>query len=1049
MHPPDDAARSEIDLRTGSTRGEGTSVSPPAEGEPPTEAIGGERESTLSEEVGTEDGFPPREGRGPNPEVAPGWFIGDYEILDELARGGMGVVFRARQAHLGRLVALKLVRDPSLATYDEIRRFRVEAEAVAQLDHPNIVPIYEIGQSGGQPYYSMKLIGGGSLSRHVSRLREDPRAAASLMAKVARAVHYAHQRAILHRDLKPSNILLGDDGEPYVTDFGLAKRIDHGLGTEQTVTGAVMGTPAYMPPEQAGGGAKTLTTSADIYSLGATLYELLTGRPPFTGDSAPAILRQVIDQEPARPRSLDPGLDRDLETICLKCLEKSVNRRYEAAGDLAEDLERWLEGRPIAARPATVRERATKWVRRHRTLAALIAVSTVSLFLIFVGGIFLTTRLLAALASLEDSLYIAEMNQALRAIESRLPVLAAELLDKQVPDSPLAIDRRGFEWHFLGRVCRPLELRGHKGIVRALAVDRSGQWLFSTGEDDSLRKWNLDSGKLISTQMHKGWAQAVAVSPDGRWVASGGFDKSVTIRDASTFRTDRVLGPYPGKIWEISFSPDSRRLAFTVEVEEQARVFDVNSGAEVDAIPLPPKSSDQNLRSRALRFGSQGRLIAMSGGSKIVLRGAEPGGLRQELAGHDRSVTGLAFSPDDSLLASSSEDGTIRIWETASGGLRSTLRGPAGNVNSVEFSPDGKRLACAIQGKQAILWDVATGREERSFPHALAVQAVAFRPDGKRLLTACNDGLIRVWDISDETSVALPGEQAALNGVAVRPDGLQIAAIGSDRSLSVWTLDRRFGSSQPAVQKLCFIPAATAYSPDGRYLAVAGTEGKIQVCNSSGLKLVAEITDPKRAQIQSVAFGPDGLSLAAVGADGYAKIWDWKTNRISKELRGLEGSVFSVAFSPDGRRVATGSWDGVRLWNPESGELEKRLPGFEGFAQGVAFSPDGRFLATAGDDHIIRLWDLTSWSTHFRELKGHSGSILGVAFSPLRGQMRIASAGTDRTVKLWDTRTGQQALTLEEHTREVKAVAFGPEGRFLVSASTDGTARLWIAAPRE
>ena len=251
----------------------------------------------------------------------------------------------ARQVHLGRTVALKLVRDPSLATHAEILRFRKEAEAVAELDHPNIVPIYEVGQTEDQPYFSMKLIEGGSLTLQVVRLREDPRAAAALMAKVARAVHYAHQHAILHRDLKPSNILIGDNDEPYVTDFGLAKRLDAGRGTAQTVTGAVMGTPAYMPPEQAGGGTKWLTTAADVYSLGATLYEVLTGQPPFAGDSVHEILRRVVDEEPARPTSLNPRLDRDLATICLKCLEKAPSRRYGTAGDLADDLA-LLAGRP-------------------------------------------------------------------------------------------------------------------------------------------------------------------------------------------------------------------------------------------------------------------------------------------------------------------------------------------------------------------------------------------------------------------------------------------------------------------------------------------------------------------------------------------------------------------------------------------------------------------------------------------------------------------------------------------------------------------------------
>ena len=292
-------------------------------------------------------------------------FLGEYELLEEIARGGMGVVYRARQDKLNRLVAVKLIRSGSLAGTDDLRRFRHEAEAIAELDHPHIIPIYEIGQEDDQPYFSMKLIEGGNLARHIERLKDDPRTVAALIAKVARAVHYAHQRTILHRDIKPSNILLAEHDEPYVTDFGLAKRIGPGSGTMATVTGAVMGTPAYMPPEQARGGTKSVTTAADVYSLGATLYEALTGQPPFAGESAGEIMRQVLDQEPARPSSINPKLDRDLETICLKCLEKEPARRYGSAEALAEDLERWLAGLPITARPVPAWEKAVKWVKRR------------------------------------------------------------------------------------------------------------------------------------------------------------------------------------------------------------------------------------------------------------------------------------------------------------------------------------------------------------------------------------------------------------------------------------------------------------------------------------------------------------------------------------------------------------------------------------------------------------------------------------------------------------------------------------------------------------
>jgi tetratricopeptide (TPR) repeat protein len=339
-------------------------------------------EVALSTEDGPADANPPEIQIGePGAQNLKSRYFGDYELIEEIARGGMGVVYRARQLSLNRQVALKMIAAGQLATPAAVQRFHTEAEAAARLDHPHIVPIYEIGEHEGQHYYSMKLVEGGTLARRMEnekwRMENGGKAAAAMVATIARAVHYAHQRGILHRDLKPTNILLDEKGEPHVTDFGLAKLLED--DTSLTRSLAMLGTPSYMAPEQAAGGAKQLTTAADIYSLGAILYELLTAQPPFRGGTSIEILREVCEREPARPHAINPRVNRDLETICLKCLNKDPQKRYASAELLAQDLDHWRHGEPILARPVGAAEKVWRWCRRRPVVAGLLLAVLVAL----------------------------------------------------------------------------------------------------------------------------------------------------------------------------------------------------------------------------------------------------------------------------------------------------------------------------------------------------------------------------------------------------------------------------------------------------------------------------------------------------------------------------------------------------------------------------------------------------------------------------------------------------------------------------------------------
>jgi tRNA A-37 threonylcarbamoyl transferase component Bud32 len=610
-------------------------------------------------------------------------YFGDYEILAEIARGGMGVVYKARQVSLNRLVALKMIRQVELASEQEVRRFLAEAEAAAGLDHPHIVPIYEVGEHEGQHYFSMKLIQGGSLARHVQGLVRDPRAAALLLATVSRAVHYAHQRRLLHRDLKPANILLDDDGQPHVTDFGLAKVVESESGL--TRSGQVMGTPSYMAPEQAAGHNKTLTTAADIYSLGAIQYELLLGRPPFQADSVLETLRQVLDEEPVRPRAINPAIDRDLETICLKCLAKDPVQRYGSAEALAEDLERWLRGEPVLARPVGALERAVKWVKRRPTAAALLAMG---ILMLLGGGLFLVavwaSSQQVALRAAKDELdrFRAEAeDERLRLVaEQERQRAAPERLGRQLarvavlwelyPERSLALledaeecppDLRDAAWVGLHRLCKfDRRALGEPGKpVVQLAGTADGRTLLVLKADGTLHLWDVVTGKEMRTlKVNVAYEPAkngrpMAMSPDGRKaVFVRGGDGNLVGCDVTLDTCGEDLGSYVGTP---AITPDGGTLAALMEhAADGVLLLDISTA----------KGGPRGLAKEGRANGPMG----------------EP-------------ISAMAFAPDGKMLAAVTRDGTVQIWDVGAERLRTELKGGRGISYGLAFTPDGKGLA--------------------------------------------------------------------------------------------------------------------------------------------------------------------------------------------------------------------------------------------------------------------------------------------------------------------------------------------------------------------
>jgi len=656
-------------------------------------------------------------------------YFGDYELMEEIARGGMGVVYKARQVSLNRLVALKMILAGEFATEADVQRFRQEAQAAAHLDHPHIVAIYEVGEHSGLQYFSMKLIE--RTTRKPERgTKAGQREVATLLAKVAGAVHHAHQRGILHRDLKPSNVLVDTQGEPHVADFGLAKRVEGDSGV--TRSGAVVGTPSYMAPEQARA-VKTLTTSADVYSLGAILYDGLTGRAPFRGDDVVATLMKVVNEEPTPPRSLEKNIDRDLETICLKCLEKEPARRYGSAEALADDLSRWLRGEPIHGRATSRMERAWRWCRRNPSVAALL--TTVALSLVtgivvtsyFAGRAFDGERKALAFArdvqdrsdKVANLQYAWGIKQASDSFNAGLYPRFEELLEATVPAEGDK-DRRGFEWHCLwrmafdGRSVRPRPKPGSLSYPstdgsRIIATEYVGQQTNFIKPDTPVITRISDSkaGTLLATKKHKPYDR---VSGDGSRIVLIDEDGGVTVWDLLADRLVRHIPEIKTSAFGFGLDETGRRMSLMPTAEKQWFEFwDLDSGKLLHRFPVEGQHLGLGSSSYSLS-GDWRRLVMIRAsadgtpGQDFCVHESSTGKLLWKARGQSNPRHGFTVSHDGRHLAVPQADGSVVLYEVEGTSVGFTLY-PGIAVHGIQFDRTGTRLV-AFGDNEAVVFDV-------------------------------------------------------------------------------------------------------------------------------------------------------------------------------------------------------------------------------------------------------------------------------------------------------------------------------------------------------
>jgi WD40 repeat protein/serine/threonine protein kinase/CRP-like cAMP-binding protein len=929
--------------------------------------------------------------------------VAGYEILGVLGRGAMGVVYKARQVSLNRLVALKMVLAGSHAGPQERSRFLAEAQAVAALQHPNIVQVYEVGEHDGLPFFSMELVEGGSLADRSRGTPVPAREAAALVEKLARAVQYAHQHGVVHRDLKPANILLGGEwrvasGEqntdsslatrhsplatPKITDFGLAKRMQadpHATGARYaTQTGTAIGTPSYMAPEQAAGEGKRVGPPADVYSLGAILYDLLTGRPPFVARTAMETLLLVTSEEPPPPSRLQPRLPRDLVTICLKCLRKEPEKRYATAGELADDLRRFLAGEPIRAAPVGRWERLVKWARRRPAAAALLAVSAVAALALLSGGIAYEVRLRQALTEAkagrrEAQARLVGLNvQAGMALVDggqlplALPLLveALRVSTKLHEESPGSAEAAAEErMHrirlaFVLRECPRLRrLWIHRGQIPDAAFSPDGRQVATAGGDGFAYVWDVRSGKAALPPLrHGGAVHQISFSPDGKHLLTACADGYANIWEVGRGREVCRSPKHGGEVYSAVFSADGQRFV-TSSADGTARICHARTGKELAPV------LKHLFAVRHAAFSRDGRRVVTVTAQAARLWDAASGKPAGPPLHQGRTVHTAAFSPRGDLLVTGGDDKRARIWRVANGrreglALQHTLK-HSGAVVAACFSPDGKYLATGSDDGTARLWLVGSGERLHRMQHQDRVDDVSFSPDGQFLVTGCDNNVAVVWDVA--SGMPWTHEMGAPNGVRrarFSPDGRWIVTASETKAVYLWQPVHAYRQQHPSprVVRRFF----SAKSKEGRWEAVSVDALTLRVRDGRTGKWVGPRLKPGGAVI-SAAFDPDGSRLLTATSAGHGRIWDPATGRALTPRLAHASAVLAGAFSPDGRLVATCSDDNTcRVWDAATGEPVTPYMKHSGTVYRAMFSPDGRCLLTACEGGTARLWDSSS-----------------------------------------------------------------------------------------
>ncbi len=955
-----------------------------------------------------------------------------YDLIDEIARGGMGVVYRAVQHGSQRQVAVKMILAEHAATPEMLDRFRAEVEAVASLDHPHILPIYEAGEFDGAPFYSMKFADGGTLRERISQYRGQFRESAKLIATIARAVHHAHQRGILHRDLKPGNILLeSETNTPFVADFGLAKWMAQ--DNRLTIGQGALGTPHYIAPEQARGVSANLTTAADVYSLGAILYELLAGRPAFDGATALETLRLVTETAPSPPRTIERETPRDLEIICLKCLSKEPTDRYSSAMALAEDLERWLDNRTILARPAAPPERLWRWAKRNPALAMLSAITLLLLTTFAIGSTIAAARIarsrdraVAAEKKATEDLWSSYLAQA-RA--SRATGRAGQRFEALAAISKAA------------RIHPSLELRNEAIATLALFDVRMG------------RTWPLSPSREQAVAFDDKLERYVSEESDGTMVLRRVSDQE---------QLARLSGPAEAQVEFIyGFSPDGNFLAAKFNNGQtslwhlpDSKPLLTLQGQVTNGLGWSALSAQTNLFAFTLPNGGVDiyrldELLQSSTPASIPPWRHWPMPIR---------VQGIAFDPSGTKLAISDvADGDIAPEKRRRAGgveVRNIESGEvlwsfpvAEGVGSTYWSSDGRQLAASAWDKNVHILDATTGKELRLLRgHRDAATVSKFNHRGTRLASASLDGSMNFWDLlSGENLVRTTSEGPAFF-FAPNDNQMGLAAGGNSAGLLEIEETQIFQAWRPTNSP--GRPLGFVASADGNYLASTGYTG-VQIWDAAHARFALSIPTTQ-VHVSSVAFLQREKHLSLLAGDdgeGYTEqivrtdLESVQLERASPWL--VESGWLLESVSPDGKYAALSARDGKRpaiIVARDDPSRRLDLLGQE-HTHAIVFSQEGLLIAGASRAQDgVAVWNSTSGEL-IRKFKIDGDA--SVTFDPSNRWLII---GTAHGYEFWSLRDWQRGPRIELTELSSWAAAFSPDGHYLAVLESAGRVGIYDAA---